>query len=421
MSGRNQSRSGDNSGRGGRGRNSGGGRNSGRGRGQHGRGRGGRGSGRGRGRGGQGSQPSSTTSSRNSSRNNSRNPTPTSSTASFKKNGEKGAEAHAVPESTRIRFTKMLLDMRENPDVEKLEMPTDLTNTERKFLHTLAIQIGLKSKSTGKGENRRIVISRLSNGKKIAGVKAGEQGDDEGGMDDMNLPKINVGPTGVQALQQYMHYFPPDDIELAEATETGSSFCTTDASGERKEDDSMLLDTLQKLRIQATSDIKRPKKSRKPINMQKRAERYHAAQDAKKRKSNYKQMQAMRSKLPAYSHQQEIVDIIKNSRVTILSGDTGCGKSTQVPQFILDSDPYCNIVVTQPRRISAISIAERVAQERSEDVGRTVGYSVRMEGASSNETQLLFLTPGVLLRRLQNSPELDEISHIIIDEVSLKC
>lgn len=88
-----------------------------------------------------------------------------------------------------------------------------------------------------------------------------------------------------------------------------------------------------------------------------------------------------------------------------------------MPQFVLDSDPYCNIVVTQPRRISAISIAERVAAERCEDVGGTVGYNVRLEGASSDRTQLCFLTPGILLRKFQSSPELDEYTHIIIDEI----
>lgn len=59
-----------------------------------------------------------------------------------------------------------------------------------------------------------------------------------------------------------------------------------------------------------------------------------------------------------------------------------------------------------------------MASERCEDAGKTVGYSVRLEGASSESTQLLFLTPGVLLRKLQSSPDLGEFTHIVIDEVS---
>lgn len=95
----------------------------------------------------------------------------------------------------------------------------------------------------------------------------------------------------------------------------------------------------------------------------------------------------------------------------------GSGKSTQVPQFILDNDETCNIVVTQPRRISAISIAERVAAERCETVGSVVGYNVRLESAISESTQLTFCTPGILLRKFQNSPDLEEYNYIMLDEI----
>lgn len=76
-------------------------------------------------------------------------------------------------------------------------------------------------------------------------------------------------------------------------------------------------------------------------------------------------------------------------QVTVISGETGCGKTTQVPQFILESEILAgrgaktSIVVTQPRRISAVSIAERVAQERGESLGETVGYQIRLEKTSS--------------------------------------
>jgi HrpA-like RNA helicase len=72
--------------------------------------------------------------------------------------------------------------------------------------------------------------------------------------------------------------------------------------------------------------------------------------------------------------------------------------------------------VTQPRRISAMTVSERIAKERGEQIGGTIGYNIRMESEMSRATQILFVTPGVLLRKLQSDPLLDEYSHIIIDE-----
>jgi HrpA-like RNA helicase len=103
----------------------------------------------------------------------------------------------------------------------------------------------------------------------------------------------------------------------------------------------------------------------------------------------------------------------------IFSGETGCGKTTQVPQFLLDDEeigPYSRIIVTQPRRLSAISVAERVAKERGETVGNIIGYNIRMEHRYTRSTQCLFVTPGVLLRKIASDPTLLEFSHVIIDE-----
>lgn len=86
--------------------------------------------------------------------------------------------------------------------------------------------------------------------------------------------------------------------------------------------------------------------------------------------------------------------------MVIVSGETGCGKTTQLPQFILEDaiasglGPATNIVCTQPRRISAISVAKRVAQERGEAAGQTVGYRTRVQEQVSACTKLLFCTSG---------------------------
>lgn len=137
----------------------------------------------------------------------------------------------------------------------------------------------------------------------------------------------------------------------------------------------------------------------------------------------YQTMLNTRKSLPAYESKDVILELIKSNQIVVISGETGCGKSTQVPQFILDNwmqnynNNNVNIVCTQPRRISAIGVAERVAQERVENVGNTIGYQIRLENKISSNTRLTFCTTGILLRRLESDPTLNTVSHIIIDEV----
>jgi len=137
----------------------------------------------------------------------------------------------------------------------------------------------------------------------------------------------------------------------------------------------------------------------------------------------YSDMLRTRGSLPIWAKREAIVRLVDENSVVVLSGATGSGKSTQVPQFLLDyyiegnRGSEVNILVTQPRRISAISLCERVATERCEEVGQTVGYSIRLENRISGATALTFVTTGLLLRRLQEDPELQGVSHVVIDEV----
>ncbi|KAM9600930.1 putative ATP-dependent RNA helicase DHX57 isoform 2-T3 [Trichechus inunguis] len=130
-----------------------------------------------------------------------------------------------------------------------------------------------------------------------------------------------------------------------------------------------------------------------------------------------------RQSLPAWEERETILKLLSKHQVLVISGMTGCGKTTQIPQFILDDslngppEKVANIICTQPRRISAISVAERVAKERAERVGLTVGYQIRLESVKSSATRLLYCTTGVLLRRLEGDTALQGITHIIVDEV----
>lgn len=126
---------------------------------------------------------------------------------------------------------------------------------------------------------------------------------------------------------------------------------------------------------------------------------------------------------PITSYRSRILDAIKNSPFVVLEGPTACGKTTQVPQYILD-DAYknkkpCNIIIAQPRRIAAASNAERVSSERNWPLGTVVGYKIGFDENKhvSNDTRILFCTTGILLENLIRSKNFANHTHIILDEV----
>lgn len=146
----------------------------------------------------------------------------------------------------------------------------------------------------------------------------------------------------------------------------------------------------------------------------------------KKNNSTYAEMQRFREKLPSYTMRAEIVRIINSNQVTVISGETGCGKTTQVTQFILDDHimrgkgSTCHIVCTQPRRISAISVADRVAAERAELCGRgnSTGYQIRLESQlPRKQGSILYCTTGIVLQWLQSDQRLGDVSHVVLDEI----
>ncbi|KAL7713033.1 ATP-dependent RNA helicase [Entamoeba marina] len=131
-------------------------------------------------------------------------------------------------------------------------------------------------------------------------------------------------------------------------------------------------------------------------------------------------VQQFRQSLPAYEFRNNIISNIRNNQVVIISGDTGCGKSTQVTQYLLEDalehNERIHIACTQPRRIAATSLAERVSDEVGCRLGYAVGYQIGLEKKCDEDTNIVYLTPGVLLQQLMRSKDRVKYSHIIIDE-----
>ena len=126
----------------------------------------------------------------------------------------------------------------------------------------------------------------------------------------------------------------------------------------------------------------------------------------------------MNQKLPIWDIHGEITDSLAIQNCLVLGAPTGSGKSTQVPQMVVDDvlSGKQKVIVLQPRRVAARSLARRVAWERSTSMGEGVGYQVRFENHTTPTTMIEFITEGVLLRRLQHDPELEEVGAVLFDE-----
>ena len=264
-----------------------------------------------------------------------------------------------VDEDFKISTEKLVRGWRESDETE-LVFPADLSNKERKYIHYLAEKMGLKSKSRGKGERRFLTLSRKN---------------------EANTSR---------------HYiFAPSSIEMNAMKTYFQAFPI------RGHDE---------IRSVPTPKIATLKGKKNRGNGETRRRNFRARfKTASKRIRSMTSMQKTRNELPVSKYRAQILDSITNSPVTIIAGPTGTGKSTQVPAMILESErfgPSCQIAVTQPRRISAVSLAARCAEERGETVGDTIGYSIRLERSFSKDTQVTFMTTGV--RRRDRTVKLQE-------------
>lgn len=130
-------------------------------------------------------------------------------------------------------------------------------------------------------------------------------------------------------------------------------------------------------------------------------------------------IQEVRRSLPVFPYREDLLSAIREHQILVIEGETGSGKTTQIPQYLME-DGYNNggmkIGCTQPRRVAAMSVASRVAQEVGVKLGNEVGYSIRFEDCTSERTILKYMTDGMLLREFLTEPDLASYSVVIIDE-----
>ena len=132
-----------------------------------------------------------------------------------------------------------------------------------------------------------------------------------------------------------------------------------------------------------------------------------------------KNIQYQRKILPIFEYKEKILELLKTNQIIIIEGETGSGKTTQIPQYLYESG-YCNnkkkICITQPRRVAAMSVATRVAFEMNVKCGHEVGYAIRFEENVTLTTKIIYMTDGIFLRYLLSDNQMSDFSVIIIDE-----
>ncbi|KAK8716454.1 hypothetical protein V6N13_043762 [Hibiscus sabdariffa] len=295
---------------------------------------------------------------------------------------------NSLDQTSIIRLTK-ILDKFKDAEDEAYTFDSNLSNNERAFVHKECRKMGLKSKSKGRGGKRHISIYKIK--------------DKGGDMPGKNLTNVAFSEGTKVILQNLFINYPPDAGELEE--KEIRKYSGKSAKIRRKKDDIFSKPLMSDAEI---------------------AEKVKKLASKREKYPNLRQINEERSKLPIAVFGDAVTSALESNQVILISGETGCGKTTQVPQFLLDymwgKGEACKILCTQPRRISATSVSERIAYERGESIGDNIGYKIRLESKGGRHSSIVFCTNGVLLRVLVSSSrskreDISDMTHIIVDEI----
>jgi len=148
------------------------------------------------------------------------------------------------------------------------------------------------------------------------------------------------------------------------------------------------------------------------------AQHMHGKSDAQSDFAKNRSLKQQREYLPVYGVRQQLLDVIRENQICVVVGETGSGKTTQLTQYLHEAGltEFGLIGCTQPRRVAAMSVAKRVAEEMGCELGQDVGYAIRFEDCTSENTLIKYMTDGVLLRESLREPDLDNYSAIVMDE-----
>ncbi|KAK1397213.1 RNA helicase [Heracleum sosnowskyi] len=303
-----------------------------------------------------------------------------------------------IDEDSRAKIIAVLNQFRISEDRE-YTFDSTLTKFERSAIHLLSRKMGMEAKSFGSGCRRCISVYKC----KVGGKQTRK----------VNITRFRLSEKAKDVSLNLFTRYPPYDCGSGDKM-AGKFVRKTNRR--RKTDPFFSRPLMSKLDIRRKVELLNSKLANDP---------------------KLKQITEKRTKLPIASFRDAITSAIDAHQVVLISGETGCGKTTQVSQYVLDhvwsKHETCKIICTQPRRISAVSVAGRISSERGENIGDTVGYKIKMESEGGRNSSIIFCTTGVLLRVLvskgSNSLETessrtrndiagpDGITHIILDEV----